>query len=79
MKQESIYREKKKGSPAGVAGKAKMMIDEINGQNPHRTDEEYHKYYEICDKFPFAFTDIEMVFNEKTRALPMGMQHRRIP
>lgn len=45
--------------------KQKLMIDEINGQNPPRTDEEYHKYYEICDKFPFAFTDIEMVFNEK--------------
>ena len=49
--------------------KQKLMIDEINGQNPPRTDEEYHKYYEICDKFPFAFTDIEMVFNEKRRAV----------
>ena len=45
------------------------MIDEINGQNLPRTDEEYHKYYEICDKFPFAFTDIEMIFNEKRRAV----------
>ena len=49
--------------------KQKLMIDEITGQNPPRTDEEYHKYYEICDKFPFAFTDIEMVFNEKRRAV----------
>ena len=49
--------------------KQKLMIDEINGQNPLRTDEEYHKYYEICDKFPFAFTDIEMVFNEKRHAV----------
>ena len=49
--------------------KQKPMIDEINGQNPPRTDEEYHKYYEICDKFPFAFTDIEMVFNEKRHAV----------
>lgn len=49
--------------------KQKLMIDEINGQNPPRTDEEYHKYYEICDKFPFAFTDIEMVFNEKRHAV----------
>lgn len=49
--------------------KQKLMIDEINGQNLPRTDEEYHKYYEICDKFPFAFTDIEMVFNEKRRAV----------
>lgn len=49
--------------------KQKMMIDEITGQNLPRTDEEYHKYYEICDKFPFAFTDIEMVFNEKRHAV----------
>ena len=49
--------------------KQKLMIDEINGQNLPRTDEEYHKYYEICDRFPFAFTDIEMVFNEKRRAV----------
>lgn len=49
--------------------KQKLMIDEINGQNLPRTDEEYHKYYEICDKFPFAFTDIEMIFNEKRRAV----------
>ena len=49
--------------------KQKLMIDEITGQNPPRTDEEYHKYYEICDKFPFAFTDIEMVFNEKRHAV----------
>lgn len=49
--------------------KQKLMIDEITGQNPPRTDEEYHKYYEICDRFPFAFTDIEMVFNEKRRAV----------
>ena len=49
--------------------KQKPKIDGINGQNPPRTDEEYHKYYEICDKFPFAFTDIEMVFNEKRHAV----------
>lgn len=49
--------------------KQKLMIDEINGQDLPRTDEEYHKYYEICDKFPFAFTDIEMIFNEKRRAV----------
>lgn len=53
--------------------KQKLMIDEINGQNPPRTDEEYHKYYEICDKFPFAFTDIEMVFNEKRHAVDWNL------
>ena len=31
------------------------------------TPEEYGKYYKICDSLPFAFTDIEMVFNEEKK------------
>ena len=33
------------------------------------TAEEYRKYYKICDSLPFAFTDIEMVFNEEKKAV----------
>ena len=33
------------------------------------TAEEYRKYYKICDALPFAFTDIEMVFNEEKKAV----------
>lgn len=62
-------KRKKKAIRLERQEKQKLMIREINEQNPPRTNEEYHRYYEICDKFPFAFTDIEMVFDEKRRAV----------
>ena len=65
----SYTKRKKKAIRLERQEKQKLMIDEINGQNQPMTDEEYHRYYEICDKFPFAFTDIEMVFNEKSHAV----------
>lgn len=33
-----------------------------------KNEEEYHEYYRVFDNLPFAFTDIEMVFDEKFRA-----------
>ncbi|MGN0173029.1 MAG: LytTR family transcriptional regulator DNA-binding domain-containing protein [Acutalibacteraceae bacterium] len=33
------------------------------------TDEEYRKHYISFDNLPFAFTDIEMIFNEESRAV----------
>ena len=33
------------------------------------TDDEYHDYYRSFDQLPFAFTDIEMVFDEEKRAV----------
>ncbi|MGN0536374.1 MAG: LytTR family transcriptional regulator DNA-binding domain-containing protein, partial [Acutalibacteraceae bacterium] len=33
------------------------------------TDEEYRKHYSSFDNMPFAFTDIEMVFNEESHAV----------
>ena len=33
------------------------------------TPEEYGKYYKICDALPFAFTDIEMVFDKEKKAV----------
>ena len=65
----SYTKRKKKAIRLERQEKQKLMIDEINGKNQPMTDEEYHQYYEICDKFPFAFTDIEMVFNEKRHAV----------
>lgn len=65
----SFTKRKKKAIRMERQEKQKLMINEINRQNPPMTDEEYHRYYEICDKFPFAFTDIEMVFNEKQHAV----------
>lgn len=34
-----------------------------------KTKEEYQEYYRVFDHMPFAFTDIEMVFDEKFRAV----------
>ena len=31
--------------------------------------EEYHEHYKSFDAMPFAFTDIEMVFDEERRAV----------
>lgn len=34
-----------------------------------RTEEEYRRYYSSFDNLPFAFTDIEMIFNEESHAV----------
>ena len=46
--------------------------DVIRGFQNHgvpMTDDEYHDYYRSFDQLPFAFTDIEMVFDEEKRAV----------
>lgn len=54
------------------------MIAKISKKKLPLTPEEYGKYYKICDSLPFAFTDIEMVFNEEKRqwtgSFDMGMK-----
>ena len=45
------------------------MIAKISKKKLPFTPEEYRSYYKICDTFPFAFTDIEMVFNEEKKAV----------
>ncbi len=37
--------------------------------NTPKTPEEYHAFYRSFDQMPFAFTDIEMVFNEDRHAV----------
>ena len=34
-----------------------------------KTEREYHNYYRSFDDLPFAFTDIEMIFNEHSHAV----------
>ena len=41
------------------------MIAKISKEKLPLTPEEYGKYYKICDALPFAFTDIEMVFDKE--------------
>ncbi len=37
--------------------------------NTPKTPEEYHAFYRSFDQMPFAFTDIEMIFNEDRHAV----------
>ena len=46
-----------------------LIIAKISKKKLPLTAEEYRKYYKICDALPFAFTDIEMVFNEEKKAV----------
>lgn len=49
--------------------KQRKMIHNFASENIPTTEEEYHEYYSVFDNMPFAFTDIEMVFNEERRAV----------
>ena len=49
--------------------KQKKIIGSFDGDGIPTTEEEYRKYYSSFDNLPFAFTDIEMVFNEERRAV----------
>ena len=85
MFDESVYRcrmtlkELKKQLDEGfIEVKRGCMIAKISKKKLPLTPEEYSKYYKICDSLPFAFTDIEMVFNEEKRqwtgSFDMGMK-----
>lgn len=45
------------------------MINSFVQEDIPKTEEEYHDYYRGFDNLPFAFTDIEMVFNEDSHAV----------
>ena len=62
-------RRKKKQIIEQFKIKQKNIISNFNGEGIPVTEEEYHRYYSSFDNLPFAFTDIEMVFNEKSQAV----------
>lgn len=45
------------------------LIKGFNHDGVPDTEEQYHNYYRSFDVMPFAFTDIEMVFNEERTAV----------
>lgn len=47
----------------------KRIVNSLTDDNIPSTDDEYRKHYGSFDKLPFAFTDIEMVFDEEKRAV----------
>lgn len=49
--------------------KQKSIIDRFNNSGIPKTEEEYFRHYSSFDNLPFAFTDIEMVFNEEKHAI----------
>lgn len=60
---------KKKEIIRQLREKQKHIIDSFAEADIPKTDEAYHDYYRSFDYMPFAFTDIEMVFNEERHAV----------
>ena len=49
--------------------KQKRIIKSFQKEDIPVTEAEYREYYSSFDHMPFAFTDIEMIFNEERRAV----------
>ncbi len=49
--------------------KQEDIIKSFNEAMTLETKEDYHEYYKIFDNMPFAFTDIEMVFDNEYNAV----------
>ena len=47
----------------------KSIINSFNNSGVPETEEEYFEHYKSFDNLPFAFTDIEMVFNDEKHAV----------
>lgn len=47
----------------------KRIIKGFDHDGVPDTEEQYHDYYRSFDEMPFAFTDIEMVFNDECKAV----------
>lgn len=45
------------------------LIDSFHKAGTPATDEEYKEYYRSFENLPFAFTDIELIFNDETHAI----------
>ncbi|MGN0657591.1 MAG: LytTR family transcriptional regulator DNA-binding domain-containing protein [Ruminiclostridium sp.] len=49
--------------------KRQSIIDGFSAEGVPATPEEYRRHYISCENLPFAFTDIEMVFNSEAHAV----------
>lgn len=52
-----------------LAARQKWFIDSLSDESTPATEQAYREYYQSFDALPFAFADIEMVFNEENRAV----------
>lgn len=60
---------KKKQLTNEFRSKKERIVGSIIKDDCPATEEEYRRYYSNFDNLPFAFTDIEMVFDEEKRAV----------
>lgn len=60
---------KKKTILAQFRAMQKGLVHSLREEGTPQTPEEYHTHYSSFDHLPFAFADIEMVFNEKHYAV----------
>lgn len=60
---------KKKAILAQLRARQKELVSSFSGEDTPQTPEEYHALYSSLDHLPFAFADIEMVFDEEHHAV----------
>lgn len=60
---------KKKDITAQLYNAQKQLFGKFRTDDIPSTDEEYRAYYAGMEHLPFAFTDIEMVFNDELHAI----------
>lgn len=60
---------KKKAIQAELSEKRKNLLNVLEVDAAYPVGEEYHRRYASFDTLPIAFTDIEMVFDEKQNAV----------
>lgn len=60
---------KKKSIIAALHEKQRNIISSFYRDDVPKTKEEYRSHYISFENMPFAFTDIEMIFNEEKRAV----------
>ena len=64
------YQKNQKRKIRGMLSeKQKRFIEQLSDDLTPKTEEAYREYYHGFEKMPFAFADIEMVFNEELRAV----------
>ena len=65
----SFTRRRKRELKEQLRAGRRQIVQELAGNDAPTTREEYQRHYASYDSAPFAFTDIEMVFNEERAAV----------
>ena len=65
----SFTRRRKRELKEQLRAGRRQIVQELAGRDAPTTREDYQRHYASYDNAPFAFTDIEMVFNEERAAV----------